>query len=79
MICACEYSEECYSNERAEDYKGTKSITQSGYTCQSWHLDYPHEKRSAVALEKVLFHFNFYLRLQYLQLTEFSGEKPYTR
>ena len=73
MICACEYSEECYSKEKSKDYKGTKkSTTQSGYKCQSWHLDYPHKKSSRYAKEEVLVDFNFYLRLQYLQLTGFS-------
>ena len=75
MICACEYSEECYSNEKSKDYNGTISITQSGYICQSWHLDYPHKKSSRYAKEEVLVDFNFYLRLQYLQLTGLSWEK----
>ena len=65
-------TEECYSKEKSKDYKGTKSITQSNYTCQSWHLDYPHKKSSRYAKEEVLVDFKFYLRLQYLQLTEFS-------
>ncbi|XP_063954844.1 deleted in malignant brain tumors 1 protein-like isoform X2 [Lytechinus pictus] len=36
---------DCYTNPYATDYRGTINTTRSGYTCQAWTSQYPHEHR----------------------------------
>ena len=35
-------TQECYENERGTDYKGTMYVTDNGFTCQNWRMQYPH-------------------------------------
>ncbi|XP_071478660.1 apolipoprotein(a)-like [Diadema antillarum] len=35
--------EECYTQTRARDYRGSVSVTRSGRTCQRWTLQAPHQ------------------------------------
>ena len=34
---------DCYTDPYATDYRGTINVTRSGYTCQAWTSQYPHE------------------------------------
>ncbi|XP_030854004.1 deleted in malignant brain tumors 1 protein isoform X1 [Strongylocentrotus purpuratus] len=34
---------DCYTDPYATDYSGTINVTRSGYTCQAWTSQYPHE------------------------------------
>jgi len=43
---AIDYSKVCCKEKKCTDYRGTKSATKSGKTCQAWNSQKPHRHRN---------------------------------
>lgn len=54
LLCP-EYLLECV-NGIGTDYRGTKSKTKTGKTCQRWAASYPHRPKCVLACENICLH-----------------------